>query len=121
MEDVFAGNPEAHSGDFFEGVKPLPHQSGHVNDNRPPRGVFNRQVNDRFSLFSSDQKVTGNWSLFLHLGACWRTLHIGPYLSFFLSNPLKIRVLDGGGGGIACAALRPSQFGSRCSLDVIGR
>jgi hypothetical protein len=32
----FVGNSEAHSGDFFEGVEPLPHQSGQVNDNCPP-------------------------------------------------------------------------------------
>ena len=81
---------------------------------QPPPWVSNGQVNDRFSLFSSDQKVTGNWSLFLHLGAYWRTLHIGPYLSFFRSNPLKIRVLDGGGGGIRThGTLRPSGFQDR--------
>ena len=58
--------------------------------------------------------MTGNWSLFLHLGAYWRTLHFGPYLSFFRFNPLKIRVLDGGGGGIRThGTLRPSGFQDR--------
>ena len=34
----------------------------------------------------------------------------------------KLRPISSTGqGGIACAALRPSQDGSRCSLDVIGR
>ena len=42
-----------------------------------------------------------------------------------LSQTQRSRLLsdlpDGGQGGIACAALRPSQDGSRCSLDSIGR
>ena len=58
--------------------------------------------------------LTLKWSLFLHFGTFWRTLGRKWKLSFFRYNPLKIRVLDGGGGGIRThGTLRPSGFQDR--------
>jgi hypothetical protein len=46
------------------------------------------------------------------------------FIRFFYGLPFVAsgtEAKNGGGGGIAYALLRPSQLGSRCSLDVIGR